>query len=183
MKKIKLVDFLFASKEELGQNEIYHYTSIESLYKIVNSRSLRLSSSQYLNDSKEQKIIKELINLELLDKESISYDINRINQIKDLFDENLELFIISFSKHRDLLSQWRGYADNSRGVSIGFNVDKLRQRLIGLMPYSTKGEEAFRFTMEPVIYEKNVQCKKLRVDEFLEKKSGKVPLSSTRVLG
>ncbi len=34
-------------------------------------------------------------------------------------------FISCFSKKKDLLSQWRGYGDNAKGVSIGFDETKL----------------------------------------------------------
>lgn len=34
-------------------------------------------------------------------------------------------YIACFSKEGDVLSQWRSYADDSRGVSIGFDLNKL----------------------------------------------------------
>ena len=36
-------------------------------------------------------------------------------------------FVICFCEEGDKLSQWRGYADNGRGVSIGFSEQELRQ--------------------------------------------------------
>lgn len=35
-------------------------------------------------------------------------------------------FVICFCEEGDKLSQWRGYADNGRGVSIGFSEQELR---------------------------------------------------------
>ncbi len=43
-----------------------------------------------------------------------------IYTVKKLNNENF-VFISSFSEQSDLLSQWRGYADDGRGFSIGFN--------------------------------------------------------------
>lgn len=36
-------------------------------------------------------------------------------------------FVICFCEEGDKLSQWRGYADNGRGVSLGFAERELRQ--------------------------------------------------------
>jgi hypothetical protein len=38
----------------------------------------------------------------------------------------LETFVSSLSENGDLLSQWRGYADNGTGFSIGFDPARLR---------------------------------------------------------
>lgn len=35
------------------------------------------------------------------------------------------VYISCFSKESDILSQWRAYADNGKGVSIGFDLEKL----------------------------------------------------------
>ena len=37
------------------------------------------------------------------------------------------IFIGSFSKEPDILSQWRAYADDGKGVSIGFDLDYLQK--------------------------------------------------------
>lgn len=183
MKKIKATDYLFISAEELGQKEIYHYTNADALYKIINNKTLRLTSSKYLNDTKELKILQEIINPEMLDEESIPYDIKRIDEINQLLkeNENEESFILSFSKHRDLLSQWRGYADNSKGLSIGFDVNKLKEKLIKLIPISTKIKELFCFIMQPVIYDKTEQCKKFRINEFRENEKKTISILSTNI--
>jgi hypothetical protein len=177
----KISDLLFVSEKEIGQREIFHYTSVESFFNIIKNRSLRLSSSKYLNDSQELKIIRELINEENLDKWSIKYDKNRISEIEQLINNNetKETFIISFSKHQDLLSQWRGYADNSKGVSIGFDVNRLRERLIEHLPKSMEGEDLSRILMKPVIYEVINQCEELRVNEFVKNEKRTISILST----
>ena len=37
----------------------------------------------------------------------------------------LTSYVVCFSKEKDLLSQWRGYADNGKGCAIGFSLDEL----------------------------------------------------------
>lgn len=53
----------------------------------------------------------------------LAYDYFRIE-----FDKGgVTNFVICFCEEGDKLSQWRGYADNGRGVSIGFSEQELRQ--------------------------------------------------------
>lgn len=40
---------------------------------------------------------------------------------------DIATFVICFSENGDLLSQWRGYADNGRGVTIGFDYNTLQE--------------------------------------------------------
>lgn len=177
---VKIDDLLFTSSEKLKQKEIFHYTSVESLFKIIESKSIRLSSSKYLNDYKELKVLRELIDKEVLDKRAISYNQDRINDLNQLLieNDNLESFIMSFSKHRDLLSQWRGYADNSKGVSIGFDVENLRSKLIELRPKSRFASDVSKMFMKPVIYSLKEQYNELRINESIKKKEGFVSILS-----
>jgi len=56
------------------------------------------------------------------------------------------------SKEGDLLSQWRGYADDAAGVSIGFSKDYLEW--LGGMDVA---QEKTGFTLNKVEYEKEIQ--------------------------
>lgn len=181
MKKIKLSDFVFNSSENIGQKEIYHYTSAESLFHIINSRVLRLCSTEYMNDSKELKIIRDLSDKTFLEIHNIPYEDKRVEEIKTLLNENYESFIISFSKHRDLLSQWRDYADNSNGVSIGFDVDGLVKRLNTLMSNSIKLKELLHIGLRPVIYNTDTQCKTLSINEYKERGGKTISIYSTPI--
>jgi hypothetical protein len=42
-------------------------------------------------------------------------------------NESCTYYCVCFSEIGDLLSQWRGYADDGRGVAIGFNEDLLKE--------------------------------------------------------
>jgi hypothetical protein len=43
-----------------------------------------------------------------------------------LHEDRLRVMVASFTEEGDLLSQWRGYGDDSRGVSIGLDLQKIR---------------------------------------------------------
>ena len=53
----------------------------------------------------------------------------------EFFNENhadFRYYVTCFSYQNDLLSQWRGYADDGRGAAIGFDLDVLKEA--GLNP-------------------------------------------------
>ena len=93
-----------------------------------------------------------------------------ISQLKE-FKER-EAYVCSFSKFNDVLSQWRGYGDNSRGVCIGFKVNELAKTLqentkkyrdsLSGPPYHV---DMARLQLFPVIYDVKEQYKKLRVNQ------------------
>jgi len=170
METKKISDVLFCSSQNLGQNEIFHYTNTEAFYQIIKNKTLRLSSHKYLNDNKELKILEELLNEDYLNQRDIHYNIDRLNELKQIMGKinNQESFVLSFSKHQDLLSQWRGYADNSKGVSIGFNINNLRNKLMELMPRTSKASDVAKIWMQPVIYELKNQLEKLSIDKYYQ---------------
>lgn len=107
---------------------LYHYTSLDAFVSIVKSQSLYFTNVNFLNDSKEflhgVYSIKMAVE-ELREKEN--------NEILDKIESNTnqllekEKYVACFSKEGDLLSQWKAYANNGKGVSIGFEFDNLRE--------------------------------------------------------
>lgn len=108
---------------------LYHYTSIDGLLGIVNSKSIWASNILYLNDKDEFHHT-----LSLLEKKAGEQFIGRSKsklkqQIYDLFTikgilEELEIYVFSLSEEGDLLSQWRGYCPQF-GFSIAFDYKQL----------------------------------------------------------
>lgn len=102
----------------------YHYTSMQTLWAILESESLRATQARFSNDSEEIKkgirIIKELC--------SQGAD-NSFKKYADWLDdgggEEIDCYISCFCGGSDVLSQWRGYCRND-GVSIGFSFDETR---------------------------------------------------------
>ena len=100
----------------------FHYTSTEALFEIVRSGRFRLSNIFFMNDYME---VDWCCNLALKMME---------NRKEDEFDRLFELvqqrgfdyiFCGCFSTLHDDLSQWRGYADDGRGVAIGVTLSQL----------------------------------------------------------
>lgn len=61
----------------------------------------------------------EFIRKRLIEEDGLNIIKNRI------LSEAEDRYIICMSKNSDTLSQWRGYADDGRGVSIGFDMSEL----------------------------------------------------------
>lgn len=106
---------------------LYHYCSVGTFCRIVESEEVWLTDIFCMNDSAEhywlRRVAKELLEAEY------SAQIDDVSEYlkSKLFPENeeTELYCFCLSKDGDLLSQWRAYADDGRGVAIGFSRDYL----------------------------------------------------------
>lgn len=114
---------------------VYHYCSLESFISIINNSTIRLSNIYSTNDRGEirysfntfektlRQTCKEFTDKYFKNKElavffnNISYD-ELVS--KAVLNDSLIYYIGCFSTESDLLSQWRGYANDGKGVAIGF---------------------------------------------------------------
>jgi hypothetical protein len=87
-------------------SKLYHYTSLSTLFSILESDSLWLSGLHFSNDSSEEKLLGD----KWLYKNKYKSD----------------NFIFCVGEKEDLLSQWRGYCKDG-GVSIGFDIAQKRK--------------------------------------------------------
>lgn len=59
----------------------------------------------------------------------------------EFFNENhadFRYYVTCFSYQNDLLSQWRGYADDGRGAAIGFDLDVLKEVVTFLRRFQSR---------------------------------------------
>ncbi|PRP71520.1 hypothetical protein BUE93_05845 [Chromobacterium amazonense] len=103
---------------------LYHYCSGETFTSIIKNQSLWLSSMQESNDYLEGKLINGIINNSTENNTDHTKQGNR-TLLSNIIPMANDCHGICFSTERDKLSQWRGYADDGRGFSIGFNKDWL----------------------------------------------------------
>ena len=103
---------------------IYHYCNLDALIAIMKNKVIWASNYRYLNDAKEINIAVEKIddNIDLIKKgiESFNGYQSVIRCLKSSM-VSYDYYITSFSQEPDVLSQWRAYAQNGRGASIGFD--------------------------------------------------------------
>jgi Protein of unknown function (DUF2971) len=114
----------------------FHYCSTETLMAICEKKNIRFSDVNMMNDHAESsygyKIFEEAATKILNDGDLTSKYKSLDTNFFDKVDEQISPqqfvnhpIISSFSREPDVLSQWRAYADDGRGFSIGFGGDLL----------------------------------------------------------
>jgi len=100
---------------------IYHYCAIDSFVPIINSKQLWMSDLEKMNDPSEYNLGFNIV----------------ISKFGEIYPEHVpwlkyrhakhsnRVLSTSFTKQGDMLSQWRAYASNGSGVSLGFDIEAL----------------------------------------------------------
>jgi hypothetical protein len=96
-----------------GETIIYRYTTMDSVFSTLNKLKYRINGIQGMNDQKEGIFTLSQIFRNRIDLENDVELSNRFNQI----------FISSCSKHKDNLTMWRLYGDNSKGISLELAIN------------------------------------------------------------
>jgi hypothetical protein len=116
---------------------LWHYTSFSGLKGIVESKTIWASEYRFLNDVEEFQHAKNIAT-DLIEQEPEYTDLQfpARNTLREavtvafqtgfMDEDRLSLMVSSFSEAGDQLSQWRGYAGYSTGVSIGLDLRHLR---------------------------------------------------------
>jgi hypothetical protein len=95
---------------------LYHYTSVHNANSILQSGTLWASDSRYLNDSNEL-----FMSLAILKKYvEINYNVN-IEELIEINNFSRSYCVFCFSESPKILSQWRAYSSDGKGLCLGFN--------------------------------------------------------------
>lgn len=130
----------FEKVEEIQAKTYYHYTSLDALYSIVTSKTIRLTSLKSTNDKKElyyQPNIFLNAFTNVCDKITDETTKKFFGLIKNSIDLNKDAFFkackeksypyaLCLSEKKDNLTHWDRYAASCTGVCIGFNISALR---------------------------------------------------------
>lgn len=160
---------LFSTHEKAAKmpSVVYHYCSMTSFLSIFEASSLRLSNITKSNDPTEITnvipVLKEVTKDVLTDynkqmSPQFRFTDNTISVLVDRFFEDLSknFYVICFSEKRDLLSQWDRYADNAKGIAIGFNTRHFVKLQI---------ETGSQYIFGKIIYDQSVLVKS--IEHFL----------------
>ncbi len=113
------------------QNIYYHYTSVETLYNIVKTRTFWLANAKSSNDKTEGNFSVEEFELLLKDAYKKNGDGNEIlkmiidSPIDEEETKDLSYFILCLSSKQDNLSHWERYGANKMGICISLKVSCL----------------------------------------------------------
>jgi len=112
---------------------LYHYTSIDGLQGIVESRSIWATEIRYLSDAKEVfqslDILLSVIRAEYESSDATKREFLRQFEVwlRDRLVNGHLVFVASLSEQGNLLSQWRAYSPIGKGVSLGFDPQYIRK--------------------------------------------------------
>lgn len=157
---------------------LYHYCSNETFLNIIKNKTIRLSDICKSNDYMEAKWLLEYIEEEAIRqykenpfiiRDGVIHGLDGIDTIKYLIRYEKQkimrrvddlFYVACFSENGDKLSQWRGYADDGYGLSIGFSKNMLE---------SISGKEELMY-LRKVTYPIEVASKEISdfVRRFLE---------------
>lgn len=155
---------------------LYHYCNSSSLVAILSNKSIYLSSLTLSNDTMEGRILYRVAR-QIIDNYGYDYSTSKgICDVFEMLETDIDGLGFCMSEAGDLLSQWRGYADDGKGFSIGFSKKYLET-------LSRKIAKTFRlhkilYTQEE--HERVIAPILRRIDEDI--KSGEIKIPTQRAI-
>jgi hypothetical protein len=109
---------------------VYHYTTQRGLLGIVGGANIWATDIRFMNDSAEWKHIYDVVE-ELFESSASESDSYRelVGEYRADVSKHREpdVYLASFSRDGDKLSQWRAYSQGSGGFSLGFRTSALAE--------------------------------------------------------
>jgi len=121
-----------------SEEPLYHYTDQKGLLGILETECLWATHHRFLNDSSEREgaldFFMAINRMASSEQHASSRYWNGLRQSLDLLLQSVDPYFVSFSNETgdpqlsgDRLSQWRGYALNRQGFSLGFRADYMKR--------------------------------------------------------
>lgn len=131
---------------QIENNELCRYTSIYSLFKILNEKTVGLVSITCMNDRGE---------LTYSDKQIGNY-IYSLNKSKVREDNNCFILSCCNKDKEDDLTMWRLYGDSAQGTCLCFDITKNDTENLFLAPISYGESEKVHKELEFIKYISNI---------------------------
>jgi hypothetical protein len=134
-------------------DELHHFTSLETAHYIIARDNIRLSHAEYSNDQTEMEEAKEIIQSRMVVYRANNPFYAGVETDYQNVAPTLDAYIFCTSTGgggplpQDMLSQWRGYGQDGKGICLTLAVGDLT-RLVQNTP---------SLRLNPVIYERTVQ--------------------------
>lgn len=106
---------------------LFHYCDLDTFLSIIQNRTLRFSDLNTMNDFSEGHWAYDRF-VEAVNAALSAYPNEFFEDLDIVFSQfQLKMLptISCFSTDGDVLSQWRAYADDGKGISVGFSGKKL----------------------------------------------------------
>jgi hypothetical protein len=112
--------------------ELYHYTSLETIQKILEFDDIRLTQAEYSNDQRELEEARILMVDRLANHGSPAAFRNAVKAAYDVQAGSLDVYVFCMSTGivgtplpQDMLSQWRAYGQDGRGGCLTLDSNEL----------------------------------------------------------
>ena len=131
---------------------LHHYTDLDGVRGIFTSRTLWLSKFTSTNDISEILLAVEHFRA-FIERQASAFTAAEGEFLKRAADDlggfrRTNICIASFCEQDDLLSQWRSYGNDGRGIALGFNSAKL------LSLARASGLHLYRCVYDPAAHER-----------------------------
>ncbi|MDU0113271.1 DUF2971 domain-containing protein [Psychrosphaera aquimarina] len=117
---------------EMSDN-FYHYTSAQGIQGIIENRVMWATDIRFLNDLSEfDNGMVIIIDRMLKHKNPIIAELSKL--LKTYYSQTMDSatpYVTSFCIEKDLLSQWRAYANNASGYCMEFDFSKTKFKVAG----------------------------------------------------
>jgi len=154
---------------------LYHYCSTDAFNSIVKTHSVWLSSLSLSNDTMEGKLVASAIS-RLAEKDGLDRaSCQRLQDMVGFFEQIIDGLGFCLSEESDLLSQWRAYAADATGVSIGFSRQYLDWLADESRSKQSPGITVMRVKYDPQAHENEVGPTYAEAKRLVEKGALKVP--------
>jgi Protein of unknown function (DUF2971) len=109
---------------------VYHYTDANGLVGIINSGKLWSTNTSFLNDPSEGSYALDVANNVLAVSRTMlaaeqATILESLGKLEVPDHRSYDVFVTSFCREGDLLSQWRGYGAFGDGFALGFSIAEL----------------------------------------------------------
>ncbi len=163
---------------------IYHYCSTDTFMNIIKKKQLWLTDISKMDDSAEENWAFSLIKSVYEDNKNTSeiYPQDCFEGVAKSLTACSRKFISCFSEEADILSQWRAYADDGAGFSMGFSVEKLKITK-NIINFDDHPSDPTKIYLLKVLYEQDKQKEFIsRCIKRVAESPGEEPYQSDNVL-
>ena len=100
---------------------LFHYCSVSVFHAIITTGRVRLASVRHSNDHTEGTLLSAAVSRLARRQQHTEEEIAKLQVRATELETQFDGLALCMSEEGDLLSQWRGYADDGFGVAIGFS--------------------------------------------------------------
>ncbi len=150
------------------EHSLFHYTSLSGFQGIVVDKNIWATDISYLNDTREYTCAIDSILRRVKERTAVQPRLARLQSLIEGYKwdkRSLKPFVVSFSKHEDSLSQWRGYCGDESGVSLGFDPLFLVKTANDFADAHSNDDTAVFGTLTRCLYEEQEQ--NLKIDALI----------------